>query len=153
MAHDFVPGKANDDRLFRLFTAHRRLRDDILEPASLGDLAEQAGMSSFHFLRIFRETFGQTPHRLSVEFRLKRAKALLVETDLPVTQICFECGYESLGSFSHLFQKNAGVSPRQYRTNRRRFWPVAISFPRSFIPYCILDGFRGGPFGKAIFEK
>jgi len=153
MPHDFGLKSTNDDRLFRLFTARSRLRDDTFEPVSLDELAGQAGMSSFHFLRLFRKTFGQTPHRLSIEFRLARARTLLIETDMPVTEVCFECGYESLGSFSHLFQKTMGCSPRQYRANRRRFWPINISFPRSFIPSCILDGFRGGSGGKAIFEK
>lgn len=75
--------------------------------------------------------------------RLRRAKAFLRETDLPITEICFECGYESLGSFSTLFRREVGCSPREYRA-QRRFWPVNISFPRPIIPFCLFDGYRSG---------
>ena len=85
------------------------------------------------------------PHRLLQQFRLEHAKRLLLETDLPVTEICFECGYESLGSFSALFHRQSGYSPRDYRRLRRRFWLVNIAFLRSFIPFCLLDGPRGWP--------
>lgn len=73
--------------------------------------------------------------------RLDRAKTFLRETDLAITEICFECGYESLGSFSTLFRREVGCSPREYRT-QRRFWPVKISFPHPVIPFCLFDGFR-----------
>jgi len=118
------------------------MQDRVPEPLSLREHARLAGMSTFHFLRQFQKTFGTTPHRLVIEFRLARAKELLTETDLSVTEVCFECGYQSLGSFSFLFRRAVGCSPREYRLNRRRFWPVNILFLRPFIPFCLLDGFR-----------
>lgn len=135
--------RADDDAVLRLFAA-RRLLQHAPESLSLEVLARRAGMSSFHFLRRFRATFGQTPHRLLIESRLARAKTLLLETDASVTEICFACGYESLGSFSALFRRSVGCSPREYRGRRARFWPVGISFFQPFIPLCVLDGFRGG---------
>ena len=139
-----VPVRSTDDELlFRLFTARNLLRDQTSEPLRLDQLARHAGLSNFHFLRLFHRTFGKTPHQLGIEFRLSRARELLAETAMPVTEICFECGYESLGSFSHLFRRAIGCSPRQYRLNQRRFWPVNISFLPSFIPFCLIDGFRG----------
>jgi AraC-like DNA-binding protein len=122
----------------------RSLIRDSVEAPDLGELARRAGMSPFHFLRRLRDTFGQTPRRLAMEFRITRAKALLAETDLAITEICFECGYESLGSFSHLFRRAVGLSPREFRLRRGRFWPVNVSFLPPSIPFCVLDGFRAG---------
>ena len=143
MPHDFPALRDDDGAVARLFTARRALCVGR-EPLRLGELARQSGMSPFHFLRRFKSTFGQTPHRFLIAQRLTRARTLLIETDLSVTEICFECGYESLGSFSALFRREIGCSPRDYRLRRQRFWPVGISFFSSFIPFCVLDGFRGG---------
>jgi AraC-like DNA-binding protein len=132
----------NEHRLVRLFEAHRKLLTTSGDPQSVPALARSAGVSPFHFLRVFRSTFGQTPHQLSMEARLMRAKQLLLETDLSVTEICFECGYESLGSFSHLFRQRVGCSPRAFRNQGQRYWPVNIEFLRRVIPFCLLDGFR-----------
>ena len=133
-----------DDRAFRLFAIRQLMRDDVTEPMNLDALARHAGMSTFHFLRLFRKTFRETPHQLAIEFRLARAKELLMETNLPITEICFECGYESLGSFSHLFRREVGYSPREFRANRRRFWPVNIASICRVAPFCLLDGFGFG---------
>ena len=133
---------AHDDRVFRLFAVHQYMRDCVSEPVQLGEFAQKAGLSRFHFLRLFQKTFGRTPHQLVMDFRLARARELLTETDLPITEICFACGYESLGSFSHLFRREMGCSPRQFRLRRPRLWSVNIAFLRSLVPFCLLDGFR-----------
>jgi AraC-like DNA-binding protein len=139
--------KPDDALLFRLFTARALLRDQVAEPVRLAELARNVGLSHFHFLRLFHRTFGKTPHQLGIEYRLSRAKELLTETRLPITEICFECGYESLGSFSALFRRAVGCSPREYRLNQRRFWPVNLSFLPAFAPFCLIDGFRGRAHG------
>lgn len=133
----------HEARAWRLFEARRRLLDGgSVEPWSIADLARAAGLSPSHFQRQFRAAFGETPHQAMIEARLIRARELLRETDLPITEICFECGYESLGSFSYLFRKWVGCSPREFRQDRRRFWPVRIEFMQRVVPFCLLDAFR-----------
>lgn len=144
--------ESDDAPVFRLFAVRRGMRDGLAEPMNLESLARQAGMSTFHFLRVFRKTFRETPHQLAIEFRMAHAKELLTETNLSVTEICFECGYESLGSFSHLFRREVGCSPREYRASRRRFWPVNIAFVRRLAPFCLFEGFGLGA-GERQFSR
>ncbi|HZC07440.1 MAG TPA: AraC family transcriptional regulator [Ktedonobacterales bacterium] len=87
----------------------------LCEPLTLDELARVAVMSPTHFLRVFRQAFGQTPHQFLTERRIERAKDLLRATNRPVTEICHAVGFESLGSFSALFRRSVGVSPTSYR--------------------------------------
>jgi AraC family transcriptional regulator len=84
---------------------------------ALSDVATAACLSPFHLLRIFQAAFGQTPHQYLSRCRLDRAKFLLKKTRIPVTDICLECGFSSLGSFSALFHKSCGMSPREWRAS------------------------------------
>ena len=72
------------------------------------------GRGRRHYVREFPGTpFDQDPHQYQVRLRLERARRLLARGDLPVTQVCFESGFESLGSFSSLYRERFGLSPRQ----------------------------------------
>lgn len=92
------------------------LSDDI----HLDQIANVACMSPHHFLRCFKEAFGETPHRYLTRRRLERAKRLLEQTEMPITEVCFAIGFSSLGSFSWLFHKSVGLSPLAYRNQRGR---------------------------------
>ena len=85
------------------------------QPLDIPALARVAHVSPAHFSRQFRATFGETPHRYLQRRRVERAMELLRETDSPVTEICFEVGYRSLGSFSGAFSRRVGCSPRAFR--------------------------------------
>lgn len=85
---------------------------------TLSEVAAVACLSPFHLLRTFQAAFRQTPHQYLQRCRLERAKFLLEKTRIPVTAICLDCGFTSLGSFSALFQKTFGISPRKWRTSR-----------------------------------
>ena len=74
-----------------------------------------ASLSPFHFQRMFKQAFGRTPMQFLQDARLDAARCLLVHTDDDVTAICFAVGFESPGSFSWLFRKRFGVSPRSFR--------------------------------------
>jgi len=91
------------------------IHDNLQESVSLETVAQAAALSPYHFLRSFKQLYGQTPHAYLTAQRLKRAKQLLAQTDMPVTDICFEVGFQSLGSFSALFQRHDGRSPSQFR--------------------------------------
>jgi AraC-like DNA-binding protein len=91
------------------------LHAHLSAPISLSDIATAACLSPFHLLRVFHAVFHQTPHQYLNDCRLERAKFLLEKTRIPVTAICLECGFSSLGSFSALFHKRCGMSPRAWR--------------------------------------
>lgn len=93
-------------------------------------------MSRFHFIRAFKASTGQTPHQYLRTRRIARAKHLLETTPLPVTEICEQVGFESLGSFSALFRRLTGASPVGYRKAHRR---------RVSIPSCFMRMYRVSP--------
>jgi AraC family transcriptional regulator len=85
------------------------------EPLSLTDLARAVYSSPFHFLRTFRRVTGLSPGRFLAAIRMKRAVRLLLTTDLPVTEVCYESGYNSLGTFTRRFTEAIGVAPGRLR--------------------------------------
>ena len=103
----------------RVNRARDYLHAHLSGPVPLFEVAAAACLSPFHLLRVFRSAFGQTPHQYLNHCRLERAKFLLEKTAIPVTGICLECGFSSLGSFSALFQKQCGISPRAWRKKHR----------------------------------
>jgi AraC-like DNA-binding protein len=99
----------------RLNRARDYMHANLREPIRLSDAAVAACLSPCHLLRAFQAAFRQTPHHYLNNCRLDRAKFLLEKTRIPVTSICLECGFSSLGSFSALFHKRCGMSPRAWR--------------------------------------
>ncbi|MDX6351880.1 MAG: hypothetical protein QOF84_6670 [Streptomyces sp.] len=85
------------------------------QPLDVPALARIAHVSEAHFSRTFRATFGETPHRYLQRRRVERAMFLLRETDRSVTDICFQVGFGSPGTFSRTFRDIVGRSPRTYR--------------------------------------
>lgn len=85
------------------------------DPLTLEDLAEMAGLSPFHFARIFRAVAGVPPVEFQTALRFERAKTLLLTSPASVTEICYEVGYGSLGTFSRRFKQMVGVTPATFR--------------------------------------
>ena len=113
-----IRASTRDELWRRANRARDYLHAHLSAPVSLPDVAAAACLSPFHLLRVFQAAFGQTPHQYLTDCRLDRAKFLLEKTRIPVTAICLECGFSSLGSFSALFHKCCGMSPRAWRKNR-----------------------------------
>ncbi len=88
-------------------------------PLDLAEISKQACLSRYHFLRLFRDTFDTTPHQYLIRRRIDKAKELLRSRRLSVTDVCFEVGFQSLGSFSALFRKCVGDAPVNYRRRER----------------------------------
>ena len=85
------------------------------QPLDIPSLARIAHVSEAHFIRTFRATFGETPHRYLQRRRVERAMFLLVQTDRSVTDVCFDVGFASLGTFSRTFHAIVGQTPSAYR--------------------------------------
>ena len=89
------------------------------EPLDIPCLARIAEVSQAHFIRTFRATFGETPHRYLQRRRVERAMFLLRSTDRSITDVCFDVGFNSLGTFSRTFQDIVGESPSAFRHRGR----------------------------------
>ena len=121
----------------RLDNARRFLDAHLDEPLTLDEIAQRACLSKFHFLRVFKAAFDDTPLRYLRRRRLEAAERLLVRTDLPVTAVCYRVGFESLGSFSSLFRRHTGLSPNAFR-RRYVVVPRTIRAAERLIPGCWL---------------
>src|SRR6185436_3318898 len=103
----------------RVSLARDYLHALFADPITLADAAAVACLSQNHLLRSFRQLYGETPHQFLTRRRLAEAKRLLARTQTPVTQVCLNVGFESLGSFSTLFRKRFGLSPAEFRRENR----------------------------------
>jgi len=99
----------------RAVTAALWIEANACEPVNLSTAAKEAGLSPFHFLRLFSKVLGVTPHQYLVRSRLRRAARLLAADAAPVTEIAYEVGFGDLSNFVRSFHRAAGVSPRGFR--------------------------------------
>lgn len=90
------------------------------KPIALDDAAEQAGISPFHFLRLFSEVLGVTPHQYLVRSRLRHAARRLADDDSPITDIAYDVGFGDLSNFVRTFHRAAGASPMRFRRAARQ---------------------------------
>jgi len=107
--------RAVEDQNRRLLRARDAMDRTYAQALDIPTLAGIAHVSPAHFIRTFRATFGETPHRYLQRRRVERAMFLLRESDLSVTSICFEVGFGSLGTFSRTFRDIVGEPPSVYR--------------------------------------
>jgi AraC-like DNA-binding protein len=133
----------NPDLVVHLRRARDHADRHFTEPLDLEALASIAGLSKFHFQRLFKQTYGATPAEHLSRRRIERAQDLLRATNLTVTEVCLEVGFQSLGSFSSRFRDVVGESPSAFQA---RF---AAGAPR--IPGCFL--FMHGIVSSASEEK
>lgn len=101
--------------LARLRRARDRMDREHARPLDVEALARDAAMSPGHFSRQFKAAYGESPYGYLMTRRIERAMALLRRGDLSVTEVCFEVGCSSLGSFSSSFAKLVGMAPSAYR--------------------------------------
>jgi AraC-like DNA-binding protein len=98
----------------RLLRARDTMDRNYGQPLDVPALARVAHLSEAHFIRSFRATFGETPHRYLQRRRVERAMFLLRETGRSVTEVCFDVGFTSLGTFSRTFREIVGETPTAY---------------------------------------
>jgi AraC-like DNA-binding protein len=104
---------ARDER--RISQALRHIEEHAEEPIDLEGLAGVAGMSKYHFLRVFRRSLGVTPYRCLLAVRMRRAAARLSQSQERVSAICYEAGFGDLSTFNHRFRELFGASPMAFR--------------------------------------
>ena len=134
--------------LRRLLRAKDRMDAASQEPWPVDRLADVSGVSQAHFARSFKQAFGVQPHRYLLTRRIERATALLRDTDLPVTDIAFGTGWESLGTFGRTFRDITGESPSQFRARVR-----VVSPQLGRVPACIVGAAQRPDLRTAVSEK
>lgn len=105
---------------------------DYAKPLEISTLAGIAYVSEAHFIRTFRATFGETPHRYLQRRRVERAMFLLRETERTVSEICLDVGFTSLGTFGRIFREVVGESPSTYRERAADLRAVPACFARAW---------------------
>lgn len=133
-------GRTEEELNRRMLRARDAMDLAYAEPLSIPSLARIASVSESHFIRTFKAVFGETPHRYLQRRRVERAMYLLAQTRRDVTEICFEVGFTSLGTFSRTFSEIVGESPSRFRTHAKPI-PVPNCFAMAWL--------RPSSFGEA----
>src|SRR5215472_4609580 len=135
-----------------------RARDAIdrtyyAQPLDIAALARIAHASQAHFIRSFRATFGETPHRYLQRRRVERSMFLLRETEQSVTDICFTVGFSSLGTFSRTFREIVGETPSEYRVGHGPMVaPNCFQMAATRPVVSAAQAARSSSFGEAVAE-
>lgn len=96
------------------------VEEHYMEEIRLSTLADMVGMTSVSFSRFFRHSTGQTFSDYLIAVRLEHASRLLLDSHLPIAEVCFECGFNNLSNFNRIFKKNKHCAPKAYRENYRK---------------------------------
>lgn len=100
----------------QVIQAKQYMDEHYAEKIDLPQIAREAFLSTFHFIRIFKKLYGITPHQYLIAVRIKKAKELL-RTNSNITEVCYSVGFTSATSFATLFKKISGISPSAYQNS------------------------------------
>lgn len=104
----------------------------------LNKIADEACFSKFHFVRLFRSIYGRTPHQYLTDVRIDKAKEHLADGQT-VAFACYNVGFDSISSFTGLFKRRTGLTPRQYQIDRLNFKEAVAAKPLHHIPGCFAE--------------
>ncbi len=130
-----------NDMYQRIAAAKVYIDENFQETLNLEEISSRAYLSRFHFHRLFTRIYRRTPHQYLTQKRLDKAKDLLSENK-PVTEVCNEVGFESIGSFSTLFKKEIGFAPQYYRNQAWLKKQQTKEQPKKFIPHCFIAQYK-----------
>jgi AraC-like DNA-binding protein len=116
----------------RMLRARDAMDRDYAQPLDIAALAAIAYVSEAHFIRVFKATFGETPHRYLQRRRVERAMFLLRETDRSITEISLDVGFNSLGTFTRTFTEIVGDPPTTYRWRAADLRAVPACFAKAW---------------------
>jgi AraC-like DNA-binding protein len=125
----------------RIAAAKIYIDENFQDTLDLEDISSRAHLSRFHFHRLFTRIYRRTPHKYLTQKRLEKAQELLSDNK-PVTEVCNEVGFESIGSFSTLFKKEIGFAPQYYRNKAWLKKQQTKDQPKKFIPHCFIEQYR-----------
>ncbi|HUR98543.1 MAG TPA: AraC family transcriptional regulator [Pyrinomonadaceae bacterium] len=118
--------------------------ENFASAIDLSKVADEACFSKFHFIRLFKEIYGRTPHQYLTDVRIEKAKAYL-EDGHAVAYACFKVGFDSISSFTGLFKRRTGQTPRQFQLDRQSFRQSVATAPLNHIPSCFAEKLLSEP--------
>jgi len=142
------PASQDPELLRRLLRAKDRMDAASHEDWPIRRLARVSAVSEAHFARSFKQAFGVPPHRYLLTRRIERAAALLRDTDLSITEIAFQTGWGSLGTFGRTFRDVTGENPGAIRSRAR-----ATAHELGRVPACIVSAAHRPDLTTAVSEK
>jgi AraC-like DNA-binding protein len=116
----------------------------------LDNISEEAYFSKFHFIRLFKKIYSKTPHQYLTIVRIEKAMQLL-QAGIPISEVCYSVGFESLSSFSGLFKRIVDLTPSAYLINQQKIKAQILKTPLNFVPGCFAD--KNGWTKKSNFEE
>src|SRR5882757_8155212 len=140
--------RQDPELLRRLRRAKDRMDAASHEAWPIRRLASVSAVSEAHFARSFKQAFGVPPHRYLLTRRIERATALLRDTDRPITEIAFQTGWESLGTFGRTFRDVTGKSPGELRAREK-----AAPHELERVPACFVSAAHRPDLTIAVSEK
>ena len=143
-----MPAGQDPQLLRRLLRAKDRIDSASHEEWPVARLASVSGVSPAHFARSFARAFGLPPHRYLLTRRIEQATALLRDTDLPITDIAFQTGWNSLGTFGRTFRDVTGTSPSELRARERK-----ARHQLEEVPHCFVRAAHRPDLNIAVSEK
>lgn len=134
----------------RVVQAKLFIDNNYAEKLELGNISDEAYFSKFHFIRLFKSIYSRTPHQYLKFVRIEKAKELL-KNGIPVTEVCYSVGFESVSSFSGLFSKIVGQLPSLFLLQHKKTKEEILKKPLAFVPSCY--AFQHGWFENSNFEE
>jgi len=122
----------------RVIRAKLFIDENFASDLDLSNVADEACFSKFHFIRLFKTSYGKTPHQYLTDVRIRRAKELLVD-GIPVKAACFSVGFDSISSFTGLFLRRVGQTPAAFQRNMEARREEIRDRPLKFIPNCFVE--------------
>jgi len=103
----------------------------------LDNIADEAYFSKFHFIRLFKNIYGKTPHQYLTAVRIEKAMLLLL-ANKAVSEVCFAVGFESISSFGSLFKRIVGITPSAFLEKQQQMKIQILETPLKFVPGCFV---------------
>ena len=134
----------------RIVQAKLFIDSNYADNIDLDNIADEAYFSKFHFIRQFKKIYGKTPHQYLTVVRIEKSMQLL-RTEIPVSEVCYSVGFQSLSSFSGLFKRIVGLTPSAYLAQQLQIKAQILKTPLKFVPGCFAD--KNGWTKRAILKK
>lgn len=122
----------------RIVQAKVFIDSHFAENINLDNIADEAFFSKFHFMRLFKSTYGKTPHQYLTAVRIEKAK-LLLQTNISIADVCFSVGFDSISSFTGLFKRLTSTTPSAYQKQQLIRNAEIASTPLKYIPNCFAE--------------
>ena len=134
----------------RIVQAKLYIDNNYAEKIDLDNISDEAYFSKFHFIRLFKQAYGKTPHQYLKDVRIQKAKQLL-KLGKTVSEACFLVGFDSLSSFSGLFKRIVGQSASAYALHHQKNKEEITKTPLAFVPGCY--AYQHGWLDNSNFEE